>query len=178
MESILLRTRRLLLRSATPELASADLRDRSEFSRLLNTHIPEDWPPPLNDDTSKTFTLTYLQENPEADGWLTWYFLLSAESDASSQAVGIGGFKGKPARGMVEVGYSIVPAYQRLGLASEAVAALVGWAFSHPEVHLVMAETLPSLAASIRVLEKNGFHLLGEGSEPGVICYGRKRLST
>lgn len=178
MESILLKTQRLLLRSATPELAAADLGNRSDFSRLLSAHIPEDWPPPLNDDNSKTFTLTYLQENPDAAGWSTWYFLLPSENDGSSQAVGIGGFKGKPSRGMVEVGYSIMPAYQRLGLASEAVAALIDWAFSHPEVHLVTAETLPSLLASIRVLEKNGFHLLGEGSEAGAIRYGRQRMSS
>lgn len=176
MESILLRTRRLLLRSATPELAAADLGNRSDFSRLLKAHIPEDWPPPLNDEISKTFTLTYLEKNTDAAGWSTWYFLLPG-SDGSAQAVGIGGFKGRPSSGMVEVGYSIIPAYQRLGLASEAVAMLSDWAFSHPDVELVTAETLPSLLASIRVLEKNGFHLLGQGSEEGVIRYGRKRLS-
>lgn len=77
---------------------------------------------------------------------------------------------------MVEVGYSIMPDYQRLGFASEATAALIGWAFSHPEVQLVTAETLPTLVDSIRVLEKNGFHLLGEGSEKGVVRYGRKRV--
>jgi RimJ/RimL family protein N-acetyltransferase len=128
----------------------------------------------LNDDNSKTFTLTYLEENPDAAGWSAWYFLLPG-SDGSSQAVGIGGFKGRPARGRVEVGYSILPAHQRSGLASEAVAALVDWAFSHPDVQLVTAETLPSLVASIRVLEKNGFHGLGQGSEEGVIRYGRNR---
>lgn len=78
---------------------------------------------------------------------------------------------------MVEVGYSIMPAFQRLGLASEAVAALIDWAFSDPGVQLVTAETLPSLPASIRVLEKNGFQFLGAGSEEGVIRYGRNRLS-
>ncbi|HXP46126.1 MAG TPA: GNAT family N-acetyltransferase [Terriglobales bacterium] len=176
MESILLKTRRLLLRSATPELAAADLRNRSDFSRLLNAHIPEGWPPPLNDDDSKTFTLTYLQENPDAAGWSTWYFLLPG-IDGSSQTVGIGGFKGKPSRGMVEVGYSILPAHQRLGFASEAVSALIDWAFSHSDVQLVTAETLPALLASIRVLERNGFHLLGAGAEEGVIRFGRKRLS-
>jgi RimJ/RimL family protein N-acetyltransferase len=176
LESILLKTRRLLLRSATPELAAADLRSRSDFSRLLNAHIPENWPPPLNDDNSKTFTLTYLEENPDAAGWSAWYFLLP-ESDGNSQAVGIGGFKGRPSRGMVEVGYSIMPAFQRLGFASEAVAALIDWAFSEPGVQLVTAETLPSLPASIRVLEKNGLQFLGAGSEEGVIRYGRKRLS-
>jgi RimJ/RimL family protein N-acetyltransferase len=177
MESILLTTRRLLLRSATPELAAADLRSRSDFSRLLDAHIPEDWPPPLNDDNSKAFTLNYLERNPDAAGWSTWYFLLPGEMNGRSQAIGIGGFREKPSQGTVEVGYSIIPDYQRLGFASEAVAGLVGWAFSHPEVQLVTAETLPSLFASIRVLERNGFHLIGEGSEEGVIRYCRKRLS-
>jgi len=173
-----LKTRRLVLRSATPQLAAADLRNRSDFARLLSAHVPEDWPPTLNDDASKTFTLTYLKENPDAAGWSTWYFLLPGSTEGSSRAAGIGGFKGKPSQGMVEVGYSMLPAYQRLGLASEAVAALVDWAFSHPGVQLVTAETLPSLLASIRVLEKNGFHLLGQGSEAGVIRYGRERPSS
>ena len=49
--------------------------------------------------------------------------------------MGIGGFKGEslPGEAMAEIGYSVMPAYQRLGFASEAVAGLIGWAFSHPE---------------------------------------------
>ena len=69
-----------------------------------------------------------------------------------------------------------MPDYQRLGFGSEATAALIGWAFSHPEVQLVTAETLPTLLASIRVLEKNSFYWLGEGSEKGIVRYGRKRI--
>jgi [ribosomal protein S5]-alanine N-acetyltransferase len=176
MDSILLTTLRLHLRSATPELAAADLNHRFEFSRLLEADIPQDWPPPLNDNNSKAFTLRYLQENPDAAGWAAWYFLLPANANDKSQAIGIGGFKGKPSpTGIVEVGYSVMPNYQRLGFASEATAALVGWAISHPNVQLVTAETLPTLAASIRVLEKNGFEFLGEESEEGVIRYGRRR---
>lgn len=174
----MLRTRRLLLRAATPELAAADLHNRSVFARLLNAYVPEDWPPPLNDDNSKTYTLSYLEENPDAVGWSTWYFLRPGENGGSSEAIGIGGFKGKPSQGMVEVGYSVMPAWQRLGFASEAVAALIAWAFSHSEVQVVIAETLPSLLASIRVLEKNGLHWLGQGSEEGVIRYGRRKLSS
>ncbi len=121
--------------------------------------------------------MKYLAENPDAAGWAAWYFLLPGESDQKAQAIGIGGFKGKPSQqGMVEVGYSIVPDYQRLGFASEAVDALIGWAFSDPEVKLVTAETLPTLIASIRVLEKNGFHLLSGGSEESVVRYGRKKV--
>jgi len=131
----------------------------------------------LNDDNSKAFTLRYLADNPDAAGWAAWYFLLPSKADEKVQAIGIGGFKEKPSQqGIVEVGYSIMPDYQRLGFASEAAAALIDWAFSHPEVQLVTAETLPALVASIRLLERNGFHLLGEGSEKGVVRYGRKRV--
>lgn len=176
MESILLKTRRLKLRSATLELAAADLHDRTEFSRLLDADIPYDWPPPLNDDNSKTYTLDYLRQHPEAPGWMAWYFLLPGAAGEKAEAIGIGGFTGKPSpQGVVEIGYSIMSKHQGLGFASEAVAALVEWAFSHPEVRLVTAETLPSLLASIRVLENNGFQLLGEGCEPGTIRFGRAR---
>jgi ribosomal-protein-alanine N-acetyltransferase len=176
MECIVLRTARLQLKSATLELAAADLNSPRDFSRLLGADVPPDWPPPLNDNNTKAFTLNYLKENPVAAGWAAWYFLLPGRAQEKTRAIGIGGFKGQPSQeGMVEVGYSVMPGYQRLGFASEAVSGLMGWAFSHPDVLLVTAETLPSLTASIRVLEKNGFHFMGDGSEQGVIRYGIDR---
>jgi len=176
MESIVLRTPRLLLRSTTVELAAADLNDPAEFSRLLAADVPEDWPPPLNDNNSKKFTLNYLAENPDVVGWAAWYFLLHRTGGARPRTIGIGGFRGKPTgEGGVEVGYSILPGYQGQGLASEAVSGLVDWAFTHSEVKLVTAQTLPQLRGSIRVLERNGFRYLGEGSEAGIVCYGRQR---
>jgi RimJ/RimL family protein N-acetyltransferase len=174
MESFSLTTARLVLKSTTPEIAAADLHDANEFSRLLGADVADDWPPPPNDENSQQYTLHYVTENPDAAGWATWYFLLSR--DGRLRAIGIGGFKGKPsADGMVEVGYSIMPEYQERGYASEAVARLVEWAFSHAEVELVTAETLPELVKSIRVLEKNSFRFLGEGSEAGIVRYGRNR---
>ena len=86
--------------------------------------------------------------------------------------VGAGGYKGRPSpEGTVEIGYSIVPEYQRRGLATEAAAALVARAFCDTRVNRVIAETLPKLAPSIGVLRKNGFRLIGEGSEPEVIRF-------
>lgn len=77
--------------------------------------------------------------------------------------------------GLVEIGYSILPQHQRQGFATEAAAGLVRNAFTHSEVHGVVAETLPELVASIGVLEKCGFGFVGDGSEPGVIRYHRRR---
>ena len=70
------------------------------------------------------------------------------------EAIGNGGFKGRPdADGSVEVGYSVMENYQRNGFAPEAVEALVDWAFGYREVQRVIAQTLPELRPSIRVLE-------------------------
>jgi RimJ/RimL family protein N-acetyltransferase len=50
--------------------------------------------------------------------------------------------------GVVEVGYSIMPAYWGQGFASEAVAHFVEWAFAHSDVNVVTAQTLPQLRAT------------------------------
>ena len=98
MEPILLTTRRLQLKSATPELAAADLNNRFEFSRLLQADVPQDWPPPLNDENSKAFTLRYLEENPDAAGWAAWYFLLPGKGNekAKKASVSVGSRENLP----------------------------------------------------------------------------------
>ena len=76
-------------------------------------------------------------------------------------------FKGLAADGIAEIGYGISEAYQNNGYATEAVKAVLEWAFSHPEVAAVEAETDPENAASKRVLEKCGFALNGIIGEEG-----------
>jgi RimJ/RimL family protein N-acetyltransferase len=73
--------------------------------------------------------------------------------------------------GTVEVGYSVCEQFQKNGYASEAVATLIRLAFSYDAVTRVIGETLPELAPSIRVMEKNGLKFIGTGSEEGVIRY-------
>ena len=74
--------------------------------------------------------------------------------------------KGKPDGSKpVEIGYAIVPGYRRCGLATEAAEGLVGWAFSHPEVSAVVAQTLPDGHHSIRVLTKLEMTLVGATDE-------------
>jgi len=71
----------------------------------------------------------------------------------------------------VEIGYSILEDHQNRGLAPEAVGELIDWAFSHENVHRIIAQTLPDLRPSIRVLEKRGFAFVGDGLEDGAILY-------
>ena len=155
--------------AATQEMARAELERSSRFGSLLGAAIPAEWPPPLNDEGSMTWFLQLMERADYSAGWATWYWILEGEEPT---AVGNGGFKGPPGRdGVVEVGYSLLAGYEGRGLASEAIAAMVRWAFSHPEVTAVVAHTLPDLARSIRLLQTAGFSEAGAGAEPGTILY-------
>jgi RimJ/RimL family protein N-acetyltransferase len=165
-------TQRLTLVPGTPELGRAELRSLAELAARLGARVPAGWPPDLYDTPAIEYSVAQLDRDPEQAGWSFYYFVLRDERAAAPVLVGAGGYKGKPtAEGTVEIGYSIVAGYQRRGLATEAAAALVAHAFRDSRVHRVIAETLPELAPSIGVLRKNGFRLVGEGSEPGVIRF-------
>lgn len=106
--------------------------------------------------------LEELKRDPSVKGWGVWFVLLRE----TGQVIGDIGFKGKPdAQKTVEVGYGIIPAAQNQGFATEAVRALLEWAFSTGQVERVTAECLRDNVASIRVLEK-----LGNGKNG---CQGR-----
>jgi RimJ/RimL family protein N-acetyltransferase len=162
-------SRRMTLVAATPELVSADLAGREAFAEALGAEVPDQWPPELYDSMAMRFTLQQLRD-PSEHGWSLWYLL--SNRDNPPPVIGICGFKGKPDRaGCVEIGYSVLRQFRFQGYATEAVARLVTWAFSHQNVVEVTAETLPHLRQSIRVMEKSGFVFQGPGSEHGVVRY-------
>ena len=166
---------RLRLVPATTGLVEADLAGRSSLTEALGVTVPENWPPDLYDRPALEYSLRQLQDRAE-QGWSFWY--LVGKNKPPGQLLGVCGFKGRPdANGSVEIGYSILSQFRNGGLATEAVNRLVQWAFTHPVVREVSAETLPQLVQSIRVLEKNGFKRAGAGSELGVIRFAVSRSS-
>jgi len=172
MSYLRLVTERLELTAGSLALSQAELQDRTRFGELLNAQVVE-WPPsPEYDEQVMTFMRDYFAANPNDGGWGAWYFILCGSNEEERVLIGNGGFKGSPSSdGSVEVGYSIVDRFQRKGYATEAVQSLVAWAFDYPEVRRVLAEALPENTPSVRVLEKNGFRYIGQGSEEGVIRY-------
>ncbi len=164
-----LESRRLTLVAATAELISADLAGGAPFAEALGAEVPDEWPPDLYDSMAMRFSQQQLRD-PSEIGWSLWYLL--AKRHEPPQVIGICGFKGKPNHaGSIEIGYSVLRSFRVQGYATEAVARLVIWAFSHQNVVEVTAETLPHLRQSIRVMEKNGFTFEGPGSEHGVVRY-------
>ena len=94
--------------------------------------------------------------------WQTyWLIVISAEHVGA----GLAGFKGVPdADGSTEVGYGIAPSYQNQGYMTEAVKALVDWAFTHPYCRVVTATTVTN-PASRRLLEKLDAQLAEENRD-------------
>jgi len=174
---MMLRTPRLRLIPATATLARADLAGREPLARALAAAVPEAWPPELFDRPAIEHALAQLERNDANAEWAYYYMIREDLGEAGAVVAGIIGYKGAPTEdGQVEVGYSVLPTHRSAGLATEGVAALVDRAFDLRAVQRVVAETLPSRLASIRVLEKSGFRLIGMGSEPGVIRFELTRL--
>lgn len=170
-----LESRRMRLIAATPRLIGKDLKGLEELTSALGVVVPPNWPPELYDRIAMEYALAQLRD-PAQKAWSFWY-LADMRSDPE-QLLGICGFKSRPDEsGSVEIGYSILEQFRNRGYATEAVARLVTWAFTHPGVNEVSAETLPHLRQSIRVMEKNGFSHAGRGSEYGVTRYILKRSS-
>lgn len=94
--------------------------------------------------------------------WHT-YWLLVLEENGQKVGVGLGGFKGEPDwEGEAEIGYGIDPAYRRRGYTTEAVQALIAWAFQSLGCRAVIAETNQSNIGSIRVLQNCGLTVYDE----------------
>jgi ribosomal-protein-alanine N-acetyltransferase len=89
--------------------------------------------------------------------WYTYWLIVIRADNAGA---GFIGFKGYPDDdGRTEIGYGIHPACQNKGYMTEAIRALVDWAFSHPTCRGITATTVIN-PASNRVLEKLGAQLL------------------
>ena len=87
----------------------------------------------------------------------------------------LGGFRRTERPGECEVGYSVLPEFQGQGYATEGMERFLAWAFSHAELRTVVAQTLPSLPASRRVMEKLGMTYEGPGFEEGSVLYRVER---
>jgi ribosomal-protein-alanine N-acetyltransferase len=157
-----LRTKRLELIACSFRLADLEWQDVAALARELRCTSPKSWPPPLNDESTQRWFREMLRQHPDALGWGLWY-LVRSEDGKVRILIGNTGFKGRSVNGVCEIGYSLLPAYEGCGYATEAAQALISWAFQHPAVERLSAETLPELVGSIRVMEKCGMRHHGAG---------------
>lgn len=116
----------------------------------------------------------HLKAHPDALGWWTYLFIHTDDR----ALVGVGGFKGPPdPSGMVEIGYSIAPAYRNRGLATEAARGMIQFAFSHPHIRMVDAHTLAETNPSTKILERVGMKFIEALRHPEIGDIWHWRLS-
>lgn len=151
---------RLRLVDGTLELLTAAVAGAPALEALLNVSVADGWE---GFPEALPLIRAGYEKHPAAQRWGSLFFV----EPAARVLVGFGGFKGPPsADGVVELGYAIAPAFQRQGLATDAVAQMVQRAFEDPSVRAVDAQTLGRPNASTRVLEKSGFAKVQELIDP------------
>ena len=99
------------------------------------------------------------------DQW-QWYAIWMIELNDGTH-IGELCFKGLDSNGIAEIGYGISEKYLNNGYATEAVKAVLEWAFNNPNITAIEAETDSENVASKRVLEKCGFIVNGKIGEEG-----------
>jgi ribosomal-protein-alanine N-acetyltransferase len=165
------RTRRLRLLAATAETVEAELEDASRLAALIGAQVPDDWPSATLRDALPLLRKWH-EEHPDWTGWLGWYAIRLDQG--APVLCGSLGFSGPPdADGTVEIGYSVLPAHQRQGIATEMVGKLLQWAAGQAGVGGVEAETAAANRASVRVLERNGFRVVRAEGDTGSVRYRR-----
>ena len=146
-------TERLRLRRSLPEDAEAISAYRSD----PDVHRWQGWE--HTDPESIRDEIREMADRSPGDpgGWVQ----LSVEDRETGRLVGDVGLspaEGEP--GVIKVGYTIDPAFQGRGFATEAVAALVGYAFERLGADVVRAYASADNVPSIRVAENIGMRLI------------------
>ncbi len=105
--------------------------------------------------------LSLYERSPRPAPW-TGYLII--DPPPPRQVVGTCAFAHAPQNGAVEIAYFTFPPYEGRGVTTAAAAELTR--IASPLVRTIFANTLPKYNASTRVLQKNGFTLMGEIMHP------------
>ncbi len=152
-------TDRLILRPVDAELARAMLQDRRAATDLAGAAFHRDFP----DQALADMLPAHAEDLDNGRAILGWGLWVAVYKSIRLVVGGIS-FKGPPnSLGEVEVGYGMVRAHRRRGLAVEGTGALVAWALRDSQVGRILAHCEEANLGSIRVLEKLGFLRLPAG---------------
>jgi RimJ/RimL family protein N-acetyltransferase len=164
-----LRTPRLVLIAITPAMLNAE-KSGQKLAGLIGCMVPANWPPVDWEPHVLEILLKQYERCPEQVSWHRYVAL--PNSDGTQTLIGmIGAFWRETSPAECEIGYSILPPYERQGLATEASRALIQLIRRDPQIKSVIAHTFPELTGSIRVMEKCGLIFDGEGEEERTIRY-------
>ncbi len=156
-------TPRLVLRILPPPaLAARAAGDRAEASRQAGCALGEF---PDEERSIAALRLSDLAADPTYLPWSLRAMMLKPDLIF----VGHCNFHSKPGAGYlkdlapdaVELGYFVLPAFRRRGIAQEAVEGLMAWASRTHGVHRFVISVSPRNAASVAMARKLGFARIG-----------------
>jgi RimJ/RimL family protein N-acetyltransferase len=138
----------MILYKNEPEALSDSLNIRY-FKRQNDPAVAEDLREAIE------FWIQNTKKNRDQFEWFTtWEIILKAEQ----VAVGGIGFSGLPdEKGKSMTGYGLDMRYYGRGIATEALKAMIDWAFQNSSLKTIIADTPLQHPASQRVLLKNNF---------------------
>lgn len=153
MSDPVVRTPRLNLAPLSADALDALLAgDAVRLTDLTGAHFRDPAPPPYMADALPVVRDRLLARPDEAPWW-NWLIV----DRESGEAVGSVAFGGPVTpEGAVLVGYAMYAGYEGRGYATEAVRALVGWAFGQPGVREVRALAPVWNTPALRVAENVG----------------------
>jgi [ribosomal protein S5]-alanine N-acetyltransferase len=154
---MIIETPNLKLVQCSAEMLRDALAGNEQLAKRLNVTVEENWSE--FGDAPLKYVLGKLSQNENEEAW--WTYLPVHKQD--NRLIGSGGYKGQPTDdGMVEIGYEIVPAYRKRGLATEMANGLIAHPFKDDRVNRVIAHTLAHDNPSTKVLLKCGFKKVDE----------------
>lgn len=160
-------TPRLRLVAIVPALLRLE---GAALAQSVGAEVPAAWPPEHWEPHVYDFLEEIYGRAPYAVGWSRY---VVTRKEPATLIGTLGGFPRTATE--AEVGYSILPLWQRQGLATEGLRALMDEIRRSDSIQTFTAQTYPHLVASVRVLEKCGFALAGAGDEEGTVRYRRAR---
>jgi len=151
---LILETERLVLRSP-----SEDLLDMICDYYMRNRNFLEPWQPLRDEDFyTRSHQADLLDEEIQYSVWEDnlRFWILPKDEKAIIGQIGLS----QIVRGIflsTYMGYSLDGGYLNRGFMTEAIAAVVDYAFKSMKLHRIEANVMPRNSASLRVLEKLGF---------------------
>jgi RimJ/RimL family protein N-acetyltransferase len=159
-------TERLRLRRSRPE----DAERISGYRSDPDVHRFQGWDR-TDPEGIRSEILEMAGRRPGEAGWVQ----LSVEDARTGELVGDVGMSPAPGEpGVIKLGYTIAPEFQGRGYATEAVRALIAYAFDTLGAEVVRIYADGDNVASHRVAEKAGLHLVERfrGEEDGQAWFG------
>ncbi len=167
-------TPRLALIAITQDSVRSEQAKDHRLGTITAARVPAEWPPEHWEPHVFEILLKQFAEDAEGPAWNRYIVLRDPEGGRTLIGT-LGGFRSVERPGECEIGYSVLPAFQMRGYATEAAQAFIAWVLKQPSIQTITAQTFPELTASIRVLKKCGMSLDGPGYEDRAVLYRLRR---